>query len=67
MIKCPCKDCEKKGCGPYHDVCEPYQDYCKNRKLDRKDIKRKYKGITGTKIFTMYKCKNLYHDTRSAV
>lgn len=51
MIKCPCKDCERKGCGPYHDVCEPYQDYCKNRTLNRKDIKRKYEGITNMKTY----------------
>lgn len=21
---CPCKDCEKKGCGVYHSKCEKY-------------------------------------------
>lgn len=24
---CPCKDCEKKGCGAYHDECENYQQF----------------------------------------
>ena len=24
---CPCRDCENKGCGAYHDICEKYQDY----------------------------------------
>lgn len=24
---CPCKDCEKKGCGKYHDLCLPYNKY----------------------------------------
>ena len=23
----PCKDCPKKGCGTYHDVCPEYQAY----------------------------------------
>lgn len=27
MINCPCKDCEKKGCGVYHDKCEKYQAF----------------------------------------
>ena len=26
---CPCKDCEKKGCGTYHSQCKPYLDYVK--------------------------------------
>ena len=24
---CPCKNCEKKGCGAYHDICEKYQAF----------------------------------------
>lgn len=24
---CPCKDCEKKGCGAYHEECEAYQAF----------------------------------------
>lgn len=24
---CPCKDCPKKGCGAYHDICEKYQAF----------------------------------------
>lgn len=23
----PCKDCERKGCGAYHDSCKKYQEY----------------------------------------
>ena len=23
-MKCPCKDCEKAGCGPYHDQFQQY-------------------------------------------
>ena len=26
-MKCPCANCEKKGCGSYHDNCKPYQEY----------------------------------------
>ena len=24
---CPCKDCPKKGCGSYHDLCVEYNKY----------------------------------------
>ena len=24
---CPCKDCPKKGCGKFHDICETYKQY----------------------------------------
>lgn len=27
MIKVPCKDCEKKGCGVYHEKCPEYLRY----------------------------------------
>ena len=30
-MDCPCKGCEKAGCGSYHDQCEPYQEWKKNR------------------------------------
>lgn len=26
-MTCPCKNCEKQGCGPFHDQCERYQEY----------------------------------------
>ena len=25
--KAPCKTCERKGCGAYHNECERYKDY----------------------------------------
>lgn len=27
MTICPCKFCENKGCGVYHDECEKYQQF----------------------------------------
>lgn len=41
-MKCPCIKCEKKGCGTFHDQCEPYQKYSKDRKDDRSDIRKRY-------------------------
>ena len=36
-INCPCVNCEKRGCGIYHDKCKEYQVYKKNRcKLNKK-------------------------------
>lgn len=26
-MRCPCIECDKKGCGAYHDKCEPYQAF----------------------------------------
>ena len=31
MKTAPCKDCPKKGCGPYHDECPEYQEFRKER------------------------------------
>jgi hypothetical protein len=27
MKEAPCKNCEKRGCGNYHDKCEAYKQY----------------------------------------
>lgn len=35
-MECPCKDCEKKGCGVYHDKCEKYLEYSAYRKYTKK-------------------------------
>ena len=26
-MKCPCIECEKKGCGSFHDNCKPYHEF----------------------------------------
>lgn len=31
-MNCPCKDCEKKGCGEYHSNCKPYLEYVEWKK-----------------------------------
>ena len=37
MNKCPCKTCEFKGCGEYHDICEPYKEWqVKNEEYNAK-------------------------------
>lgn len=28
-MKCPCVECEKRGCGTFHDQCETYLEYKK--------------------------------------
>ena len=28
-MKCPCRGCEKVGCGSYHDQCAAYQEWKK--------------------------------------
>ena len=41
-MRCPCIECEKRGCGVFHDQCELYKKYTEERVLDRKDIKEKF-------------------------
>ena len=41
-MRCPCIECEKQGCGAFHDKCELYKQYAEERVLDRKDIKKKF-------------------------
>lgn len=40
MKKAPCTDCEKKGCGSYHDKCELYLQFCaEQREIQAKKLK----------------------------
>lgn len=45
MSKSPCKDCERKGCGSYHDECKVYQEYVKNHS-DSKEYNKRMKEVT---------------------
>lgn len=27
MNNAPCKNCDRRGCGSYHDICEVYQEW----------------------------------------
>lgn len=47
---CPCKDCENKGCGVYHDQCEEYQKYVEWRKYVNKKEKDELDKIYNTRI-----------------
>ena len=33
---CSCVECEKKGCGAYHDQCEPFGEWSKQNEANRK-------------------------------
>lgn len=35
MSVAPCKDCEMKGCGPYHDKCPKYLSW--RKELDQRN------------------------------
>lgn len=35
-MKCPCKGCERAGCGAYHEECEPYKAW----KAEREDVNK---------------------------
>lgn len=42
MIKATCVNCERKGCGAYHDQCELYLAFRKEqREISAKKIKAK--------------------------
>ena len=51
----PCKNCEKKGCGSYHDKCKAYQNFTKRKteliKLSLQNRKYLRKGYLSDSIF----------------
>lgn len=41
----PCKDCDKKGCGSYHDKCETYQRFLKIRNEEKEQVAKAKKEL----------------------
>lgn len=37
-MKLPCNQCDKRGCGAYHDQCEAYQSYKQERQKVTKKL-----------------------------
>lgn len=48
---CPCKTCEKKGCGEYHSKCAEYLKYVEWRKYVNQS-ERKSKQFAHKKYLT---------------
>ena len=47
-MNCPCKNCEKKGCGSYHDNCKEYLEFVQWRKFVNENSRKEknfYKTI----------------------
>lgn len=40
-MNCPCINCERKGCGAYHDQCKKFKKYTKE-KIKIRNEKKKY-------------------------
>lgn len=42
----PCKDCDRRGCGSYHDECEKFQEWKDGHSRRKETIKenKKWKG-----------------------
>ena len=34
MKECPCKKCDRKGCGSYHDVCKEYKGWSSEKEAN---------------------------------
>lgn len=46
-MQAPCKSCNKKGCGSYHDICPEYQTFKKQN--DESYGKRKDKSVINSR------------------
>ena len=42
MINCPCVNCEKKGCGAYHDKCEKFLAFKRESAVEAEKRKEFY-------------------------
>lgn len=57
-MNAPCKRCQKRGCGIYHDQCEKYQAF----REERENVLEEHRKDTekdGFKIESILKCKRL--------
>lgn len=42
MVKCPCTNCKKRGCGVYHDECKEYKDFVDGKRNERSELIHRY-------------------------
>lgn len=59
MINCPCINCEKKGCGAYHDKCEKFLAFKRDSAAEAAKRKEFYdrKGFGIPKNINLRRCK----------
>lgn len=59
MDDCPCKNCERKGCGAYHDQCEAYLAYrakmAEEHERKRTEYEENYIPTTGLNRWRKYR------------
>jgi hypothetical protein len=61
MLEAPCKNCPKKGCGIYHDICPDYQEFKKESKkineerYERGKFEDDYRAVTVERALRMKK------------
>lgn len=60
MMKSPCVNCERKGCGSYHDQCEPYQAF-KDERTNYRTDKLKSHEISDFKFDRVTKARRIFH------
>ena len=57
---CPCKDCDKKGCGEYHSQCKLYLEYVKWRQVINEEERKskRFLSTSSAKRRNKWKTKN---------
>lgn len=52
-MEAPCKMCDRKGCGDYHDVCEKYKEFRKQcNELSKKRLLKDATRVPSRKYHT---------------
>lgn len=60
MDICPCIECDKQGCGPYHDICPDYQKFAKKKQAESKAYRDRYEFTRSKR--KLHKCSTVYKD-----
>lgn len=50
-MRCPCIECEKRGCGPYHDICEHHIKFTEIHNAEKQALKDRYDFARSKKKF----------------
>lgn len=58
----PCKDCENKGCGAFHDKCEPYRKFKEGLEKGR-DARKKCNPTRDYIKETTFRCRTSHPFT----
>lgn len=65
MTNMPCKTCDRKGCGSYHDICEKYKEWKREYELVKNARRHEHMLLTDKNTRINHMMGNVRHGKQN--